>query len=54
MWRDIVLMNKDKLLPAIELFQDYLEKLKEAIGREDAEKLFSEFQKSRRFKRSMK
>ena len=54
MWRDIALMNKDKLLPVIKLFQDYLEELKEAIGREDAEKLYSEFQKSRRFKRLMR
>ena len=54
MWRDIALMNKDKLLPAIKLFQEYLEELKEAIRTEDAEKLFAEFQKSRRFKRLMK
>ena len=54
MWRDIALMNKDKLLPVIKLFQDYLEELREAIGREDSEKLFSEFQKSRRFRRVMK
>jgi prephenate dehydrogenase len=53
MWRDIALMNKDKLLSAIKLFQDYLDELKEAIAGEDAEKLFSEFQKSRRFKRLM-
>ncbi len=53
MWRDIALMNKDKLLSAIKLFQDYLDELKEAIAGEDAEKLFSEFQKSRRFKSLM-
>lgn len=53
MWRDIALMNKDKLLPAIKLFQEYLEELKEAIKREDAEKLFFEFQKSTRFRRLM-
>jgi prephenate dehydrogenase len=53
MWRDIALMNKDKLLPAIKLFQEYLEELKEAIRSEDGEKLFSEFQKSMRFKRLM-
>jgi prephenate dehydrogenase len=51
MWRDIALMNRDKLLSAIELFQEYLEGLKEAIEKEDAETLFSEFQKSRNFKR---
>ena len=54
MWRDIALMNKDKLLHTIKLFQDYLDELKDAIESEDAEKLFSEFQKSRRFKRLMK
>lgn len=54
MWRDIALMNKDKLIPVIKLFQDYLNELKDAIEKEDAEKLFSEFQKSRNFRRLMK
>lgn len=54
MWRDIALMNKDKLVSMIQLFQDYLNGLKEAIEKEDADKLFSEFQKSRAFKRLMK
>ncbi len=53
MWKDIALMNKDKLLSAIKLFQEYLEELKEAIEREDGERLLSEFQKSREFKRLM-
>ena len=53
MWRDIAIMNKDKLLSAIKLFQDYLDELKEAIAGEDTEKLFSEFQKSSRFRRLM-
>jgi prephenate dehydrogenase len=53
MWKDIALMNKDKLLSAIKLFQEYLEKLKKAIEREDDERLLSEFQKSRAFKRLM-
>ena len=53
MWRDIALMNKDKLLAAIKLFQEYLDELKKAIEREDAERLLSEFQKSREFKRLM-
>lgn len=53
MWKDIALMNKDKLLSAIKLFQEYLEELKEAIEREDAERLLSEFQKSKEFKRLM-
>jgi len=54
MWRDIALMNKEHLLPAIELFQEYLDELKEAIRREDATKLLDEFQKSKRFKELMK
>jgi len=54
MWRDIILMNRDKVLPVIELFQDYLNELKEAIERGDGEKLYSEFQKSRAFRRLMK
>jgi len=53
MWKDIALMNKDKLLSAIKFFQEYLEELKEAIEREDGERLLSEFQKSREFKRLM-
>ena len=53
MWKDIALMNKDKLLSAIKLIQEYLEELKEAIEREDGERLLSEFQKSREFKRLM-
>ena len=54
MWRDIILMNRDKVLPVIELFQDYLNELKEAIERGDGDKLYSEFQKSRAFRRLMK
>jgi len=54
MWRDIIVMNREKVLPVIELFQDYLNELKEAIEKGDGEKLFSEFQKSRTFKRLMK
>ncbi len=54
MWRDIALMNRDKLLPAIECFQSYLNGLKEAIEGGDGNKLFAEFEKSRRFKRLMK
>ncbi len=54
MWRDIALMNRDKLLSMIERFQSYLEELKEAIEQKDSEKLFAEFQKSRTFKQLMK
>lgn len=54
MWRDIALMNRDKLLLMIERFQSYLDNLKEAIEQKDGEKLFSEFQKSRTFKQLMK
>ena len=54
MWRDIALMNRDKLLSMIECFQCYLKELKEAIEQGDGEKLFSEFQKARTFKQLMK
>lgn len=54
MWRDISLMNRDKLLSMIERFQSYLDELKEAIEQKDGEKLFAEFQKSRTFKQLMK
>jgi len=54
MWRDIALMNREKLLSMIERFQSYLEELKEAIEQKDSEKLFAEFQKSRTFKQLMK
>jgi prephenate dehydrogenase len=54
MWRDIALMNRDKLLSMIERFQSYLDELKEAIRQKDSEKLFSEFQKSMNFKQLMK
>lgn len=54
MWRDIALMNREKVLSMIERFQDYLEELKEAIEQGDGKKLFSEFQKSRTFKQLMK
>jgi prephenate dehydrogenase len=54
MWRDIVLMNRDKLLPMIERFQDYLSGLRDAIEQEDAERLFAEFNKSRIFKQLMR
>ena len=54
MWRDIALMNRDKLLSMIERFQCYLNELKEAIEKGDGGKLFSEFQKARTFKQLMK
>ena len=54
MWRDIILMNREKVLPVIELFQDYLDELKEAIEKGDGETLYTEFQKSRTFRRLMK
>lgn len=54
MWRDILLMNRDKVLAAIELFQDYLGELRGAIEKGDGEKLLAEFQKSRTFKGLMK
>ena len=54
MWRDIVLMNREKVLSMIEHFQCYLNQLKEAIEKGDGETLFSEFHKSRTFKQLMK
>ena len=54
MWRDIALMNREKVLLMIEHFQFYLNQLKEAIEKGDGETLFSEFHKSRTFKQLMK
>jgi prephenate dehydrogenase len=54
MWKDIVLMNKDKLLPALTIFQNYLSELKEAIERGDAVKLLAEFNRARTFRRLLK
>ena len=54
MWKDIVLMNKDKLLPALTVFQNYVSELKAAVERGDADKLLSEFTRARTFRRLLK
>lgn len=54
MWKDIALMNKDKLLPAITIFQNYLSGLKDAVERGDAGKLLAEFTRARTFRRLLK
>jgi prephenate dehydrogenase len=54
MWKDIVLMNKEKLLPALTVFQNYVSGLKEAIERGDAGKLLAEFNRARTFRRLLK
>jgi prephenate dehydrogenase len=54
MWKDIALMNKDQLLAALTIFQDYLNELKKAIACDDAEKLLAEFNKARTFRRLLK
>ena len=54
MWKDIALMNKDKLLSALTVFQDYLNELKKAIASDDAEKLLAEFNRARVFRRLLK
>jgi len=51
MWKDIVLMNKEKLLPALTVFQNYVSELKAAIERDDAGKLLAEFNRARVFRR---
>jgi prephenate dehydrogenase len=47
MWRDIMVMNKENMLPLIDHFKKVLEDFKKYIVEEDAEKLTSEFDKSR-------
>jgi len=54
MWKDIALMNKEKLLAALTVFQDYLNELKKAIASDDAEKLLAEFNRARVFRRLLK
>jgi prephenate dehydrogenase len=54
MWKDIVLMNKDKVLPALAVFQRYVSELKDAIERDDADKLLAEFNRARVFRRLLK
>jgi prephenate dehydrogenase len=54
MWKDIVLMNKDKLLPALTVFQNYVSELKAAVEQGDAEKLLCEFTRARVFRRLLK
>jgi prephenate dehydrogenase len=51
MWKDIVLMNKDKVLPALAVFQKYVSELKDAIEHDDADKLLAEFSRARVFRR---
>lgn len=53
MWRDIFFMNKDNMLPLIDHFQKVLEELKSNILKEDSEKLTSEFDRSRTFRRKI-
>jgi prephenate dehydrogenase len=47
-------MNKDQLLAALTIFQDYLSELRKAIACDDAEKLLAEFNKARTFRRLLK
>ena len=47
MWRDIILMNKDNMLPLIDHFKKVLEEFKAYIVKEDAEGLASQLDKSR-------
>lgn len=54
MWKDIVLMNKDKVLPALAVFQKYVSELKDAIEHDDADKLLAEFNRARVFRRLLK
>ncbi len=54
MWKDILLMNKDKVLPALTVFQKYVGELKDAIERDDADKLLAEFNRARVFRRLLK
>lgn len=53
MWRDIFFMNKENMLPLIAHFQKVLEELKSHIIKEDSEKLISEFDRSRTFRRKI-
>ena len=54
MWKDIILMNKEKLLPALAVFQKYVSELKDAIERDDADRLLAEFTRARVFRRLLK
>jgi prephenate dehydrogenase len=51
MWRDILLMNKENMLPLIDHFKKVLEEFKAYILKEDSERLTSEFDKSRTLRR---
>ncbi|MFH1623736.1 MAG: prephenate dehydrogenase, partial [Pseudomonadota bacterium] len=53
MWRDISLMNRKNILNDIRHFESSLNEIKSAIANGDSEKLVSEFEKSRRVRRSM-
>ena len=50
MWRDIFLMNKREIVDMINLFQSTLNNIKEAIIKDDSEKLEMEFKKSKEIK----
>ena len=47
MWRDIALMNRDNILRSLDFFQQALDVLREAVRREDAERIEDFFCKSR-------
>jgi len=50
MWRDILLMNKEYILKALDSFEEHLLMLKESLFNNDGEKLLKEFEKSREIK----
>lgn len=43
MWHDIVLANRDAVLPALDLFAEHLGQLREAIERRDGEQILASF-----------
>jgi prephenate dehydrogenase len=47
MWRDIFLLNKDKILETITQFQETLEKLKDLIEKEDGQGMLEELKKAK-------
>ena len=53
MWRDICLNNGDKLLKALDCFQDSVNQLHTAIEQRDAKKLEALFASARKHRRSL-
>jgi len=54
MWRDIAILNRDRIVEAITSFQEIVERLKNLIEEGDDQKIVKEFQKAKEVKEAIR